>query len=230
MNLNEQKQIVKWVKIVVLKTLREKNLTRLDVETLISAGLLGYSQARTRFDNSRGVKFKTFAEYRIKGAVLDEVRKMIGDERAKTPRAKRVEEYDYNLISDDNTIMSNVESQLDVNVILKKTDLAQRDLKIIHARIAGLSIKELAIEFKFSESRASQLLARIKRTLADYYKKEFGMQFNLVTIVCPKCKGETLISDKSLEYEFNCDHCDGRLKFINGEIEVEDELEEIEPE
>ena len=69
--------VVKWIKIVVMRTLREKGLTRLDISTLISAGMLGYSQCLKRFDPGRGVKFKTFAEYRIKGAVLDEVRKML---------------------------------------------------------------------------------------------------------------------------------------------------------
>lgn len=226
MNTTEQRAIVKWIKIVVLRTLKEKNLTRLDVGTLISAGMLGYSQARTRFDASRNVKFKTFAEYRIKGAVLDEVRKMIGDERAKTPRAKRIEDYDYELISDENDMISHIDSGIDVDATLIDAGLSDRDIEIIRCRIEGYSIRELASQFKFSESRASQILFRIKKSLHTHYQG----QFSLKSVVCPLCSKENLISDKSKE--FRCDHCDESLMFENGKIvrrliEVE-ENEEIE--
>lgn len=45
-------------------------------DDLISAGILGLNDALDKFDASKGVKFKTYAEYRIKGAILDELRKM----------------------------------------------------------------------------------------------------------------------------------------------------------
>ncbi len=48
----------------------------LDREDLISAGILGLIEAYNRFDPSKGVKFKTFAEFRIRGAILDEIRKL----------------------------------------------------------------------------------------------------------------------------------------------------------
>lgn len=225
MNSTEQRAIIKWIKIVVLRTLKEKNLTRLDVGTLISAGMLGYSQARTRFDTTRGVKFKTFAEYRIKGAVLDEVRKMIGDERAKTPRARRIEDYDYELLSDDNTMISDIESNLDVDTTLEEVGLSGRDIAIIRCRIEGFSIRELSKEFKFSESRASQILFRIKKALHSHYQG----RFTLKSVCCPLCNKENLVSDKS--EEFRCDHCDERLKIENGlvvhvpEVENDEEIE-----
>ena len=230
---NEQKQIVKWIKIVVLRTLKEKNLTRLDVESLISAGMLGYSQARTRFDISRNVKFKTFAEYRIKGAVLDEVRKMIGDERAKNPRARRVEDYDYEMISDENQSVDFHDSAIDVAIILEGANLMPRDFEIIQCRIEGYSIRELSEKFKFSESRASQVLARIKKAIHEQYRVQLGVKFNLITIVCPCCNKDSLVSDKSKE--FRCDHCDAMLGYsgvlvIRLNEVIENEHEEIEPE
>jgi RNA polymerase sigma factor FliA len=45
-------------------------------DDLISAGILGLNQAIDRFDAKKNVKFKTYASYRIKGAMVDEVRKM----------------------------------------------------------------------------------------------------------------------------------------------------------
>ncbi len=47
----------------------------IDVENLESAGVLGLVEAAHRFDAGRGVQFKTFAYSRIRGAVLDELRR-----------------------------------------------------------------------------------------------------------------------------------------------------------
>ena len=41
-----------------------------------SAGMLGLLDAANKFDSSKNILFKTFAEYRIRGAVLDEMRKL----------------------------------------------------------------------------------------------------------------------------------------------------------
>jgi RNA polymerase sigma factor FliA len=46
-----------------------------DVENLESAGILGLVEAANRFDPERGVKFETFAYLRIRGAVVDEMRR-----------------------------------------------------------------------------------------------------------------------------------------------------------
>jgi len=45
-------------------------------EELISAGTVGLLDALDRFEPEMGIKFQTYAEHRIKGAILDELRKM----------------------------------------------------------------------------------------------------------------------------------------------------------
>jgi len=45
-----------------------------DQEELLSAAYLGLVAAAERFDPDRGVKFKTFAEQRINGNIIDELR------------------------------------------------------------------------------------------------------------------------------------------------------------
>lgn len=47
----------------------------MDQEDLISSGILGLLDAIKRYDSARGIKFETFATPRIRGAVLDAVRK-----------------------------------------------------------------------------------------------------------------------------------------------------------
>ena len=45
-------------------------------DDLWSAGALGLLEAARRFDAGQGVRFETFAEHRVKGAMLDELRRM----------------------------------------------------------------------------------------------------------------------------------------------------------
>ena len=45
-------------------------------DDLWSAGALGLLEAARRFDGGRGVTFETFVEHRIRGAMLDELRRM----------------------------------------------------------------------------------------------------------------------------------------------------------
>ncbi|MBA3037553.1 MAG: FliA/WhiG family RNA polymerase sigma factor [Desulfobacterium sp.] len=45
-------------------------------DDLHSAGILGLFDAIDNFDSSRGIKFETYASYRIRGAILDEMRKL----------------------------------------------------------------------------------------------------------------------------------------------------------
>ncbi len=46
-----------------------------DVENLESAGTLGLVEAANKFDPERGIKFETYAYTRIRGAILDELRR-----------------------------------------------------------------------------------------------------------------------------------------------------------
>ncbi len=43
-------------------------------EDLLQAGILGLIEAAKRYDPKRGIKFEGFAHFRIKGAILDELR------------------------------------------------------------------------------------------------------------------------------------------------------------
>jgi RNA polymerase sigma factor for flagellar operon FliA len=47
----------------------------IDLENLESAGTLGLVEAANNFDPERGIKFETFARSRVRGAMLDELRR-----------------------------------------------------------------------------------------------------------------------------------------------------------
>jgi RNA polymerase sigma factor for flagellar operon FliA len=56
--------------------LRRELSLRGDLDDLIAFGFGGLLEARHRFDPGRGVRFQTFAYHRVRGAMLDGVRKM----------------------------------------------------------------------------------------------------------------------------------------------------------
>lgn len=63
----------------------------LNVEDLYAAGVEGLISAVERFDLSRGYQFGTFAGWRIRGAIVDELRKADHVSRAYRAKAKRGE-------------------------------------------------------------------------------------------------------------------------------------------
>lgn len=63
----------------------------LDEEELMSAAVMGLITAAERFDPTRGVLFKTFAEQRIKGMLLDELRSQDWLSRSVRTKYKRLE-------------------------------------------------------------------------------------------------------------------------------------------
>jgi RNA polymerase sigma factor for flagellar operon FliA len=63
-----------------------------DSEDLHSAGLVGLLSALRRFDAASGASFETYARTRIRGAILDELRRMNWVPRSILDKARRVEE------------------------------------------------------------------------------------------------------------------------------------------
>ena len=65
--------------------------THVDQNDLLSAGIMGLLDAIEKFDPEKGVAFKSYAEFRIRGAMLDELRAMDWVPRSVRKNAKRLE-------------------------------------------------------------------------------------------------------------------------------------------
>ena len=63
----------------------------IEVDDLISVGVLGLMDAITKYDSSRGAKFKTYAEFRVRGAILDELRSLDWVPRSIRQKASQVD-------------------------------------------------------------------------------------------------------------------------------------------
>src|SRR5258707_3120765 len=65
---------VRWI----ATRIHEKLSGAVSLEDLISTGIVGLINAVDSFDASYNVKLKTYAEYRIRGAILDSIRGLDG--------------------------------------------------------------------------------------------------------------------------------------------------------
>lgn len=80
----------------LVKFIAERVAVRLpftiEINDLVSAGIFGLIDAIDKYDSSRNVKFKTYAELRIRGAILDSLRELDWVPRSLRRRAKEVEQ------------------------------------------------------------------------------------------------------------------------------------------
>lgn len=82
---------ISLVKYVVMR-IKAKLPSHIDVDDLISAGVVGLMDAAEKFDPKRGIQFKTYAEMRIKGAVLDELRALDWAPRTMRREIRKIED------------------------------------------------------------------------------------------------------------------------------------------
>jgi RNA polymerase sigma factor for flagellar operon FliA len=79
----------------LIKHIAHKVMMRLpatiDIHDLINAGVLGLLDAVDKFEPERGVKFKTYAEVRIRGTILDSLRDLDWAPRSLRKKSKDLE-------------------------------------------------------------------------------------------------------------------------------------------
>ncbi len=78
LGLNRDELILKHLPMVrfVAKRVSERMPQHVELDDLISAGLVGLIDAASKFDGDKQVQFKSYAQFRIRGAILDSLRVM----------------------------------------------------------------------------------------------------------------------------------------------------------
>jgi len=76
---------------LIARRIHERLPESVNLEDLISSGTLGLIAAIDRFDPTQNVKLKTYAEYKIRGAILDSLRGLDWAPRQQRKRSKRIE-------------------------------------------------------------------------------------------------------------------------------------------
>jgi RNA polymerase sigma factor FliA len=76
---------------LIARRIHDRLPESVSLEDLISTGVVGLIAAIDRFDPSQNVKLKTYAEYKIRGAILDSLRGLDWAPRQQRKRAKQIE-------------------------------------------------------------------------------------------------------------------------------------------
>ena len=76
---------------LIARRIHDRLPESVSLDDLVSTGIVGLISAIDRFDSSHNVKLKTYAEYKIRGAILDSLRGMDWAPRQQRKRVKMIE-------------------------------------------------------------------------------------------------------------------------------------------
>jgi RNA polymerase sigma factor for flagellar operon FliA len=76
---------------LIARRIHDRLPESVSLDDLVSTGIVGLIAAIDRFDSSHNVKLKTYAEYKIRGAILDSLRGLDWAPRQQRKRSKQIE-------------------------------------------------------------------------------------------------------------------------------------------
>jgi RNA polymerase sigma factor for flagellar operon FliA len=76
---------------LIARRIQERLPKNISLEDLVSTGVIGLISAIDHFDAGQNVKLKTYAEYKIRGAILDSLRGLDWAPRQKRRKTKQIE-------------------------------------------------------------------------------------------------------------------------------------------
>ena len=74
------------------RRIHERLPQHVDIEDLVSAGVVGLMDAFSKFDPAKKVQFRSYAQFRIRGAILDSLRTLDWSPRELRRKGRAVEE------------------------------------------------------------------------------------------------------------------------------------------
>jgi len=161
---------------VLVKRIAYHLLARLpasvQVEDLIQSGMIGLFEAASNFDNSKGASFETFAGIRIRGAMLDEIRKGDWTPRSVHRNSRMVSDAIKALESELGRDVSDVEVAEKLDISLNEYHHILNEVsagKIIGIDDLGISDDSIKFDQEYHQDDPYQSIEQItfKKTLTD---------------------------------------------------------------
>ena len=198
----KEKLIIEYAPLV--KAIASKISSRLpksiQIDDLISAGIMGLMDAIDKWDPSRQTKLKTYAEFRIKGAILDELRaqdwvpRTIRDKAKLVDKANRELEQKLGRLPNEEEIADylniSLEEYYEVLYEIRPVNLLSLDERLFNEDEKRLLINVLQAEknsnpaFQFSFKKIQKIIKKaldelpekIRFVLALYYYEDFNFR------------------------------------------------------
>jgi RNA polymerase sigma factor for flagellar operon FliA len=111
----------------------------IDLEDLVHAGILGLLDALNKFDRSRNIQFKSYAQFRIRGAILDNLRELDWGPRQLRKQGRRIEDARASLAARLGRYASEEE-------LAHEAGLSLRALQSLARELRGLDLMSLQAE------------------------------------------------------------------------------------
>ena len=94
LTLEQERVLVEHLPIVrfLARRIHERLPQHVDIEDLVSAGVVGLMDAFAKFDPEKKVQFRSYAQFRIRGAILDSLRTLDWSPRELRRKGRAVEE------------------------------------------------------------------------------------------------------------------------------------------
>ena len=144
----EHMPAVRWI----ARRIHERLPQHVDMEDLVSAGTLGLLDAFRKFDPGKKVQFRSYAQFRIRGAILDSLRTLDWSPRDLRRKGRAVEEAIRRLTAQYGRAPSEPE-------VAREMQLALEDYQQLLGELKGLEIGTLHLER--SEDSGEEELAYI---------------------------------------------------------------------
>ncbi|MFP4457663.1 MAG: sigma-70 family RNA polymerase sigma factor [Clostridia bacterium] len=161
-------------------------------EEFYSIGVIGLIDAIQKFDYSKNVKFETYASFRVKGAIIDYIRKQDIVSRGLREKEKAINNARENLINRNQREPSEIEIAEELNISIEEfsktiNHIAQADLLSFEEMVSnGIGIKQsdYDVEKKLEEKELQEYLAKAISNLPEreqyvismYYKDELKLK------------------------------------------------------
>jgi RNA polymerase sigma factor for flagellar operon FliA len=121
------------------RRIHERLPQHVDLDDLISAGVVGLIDAFSKFDHTKKVQFKSYAQFRIRGAILDSLRTLDWSPRELRRKGRAVEEA-------IRSVTQRVGRAPSEQEIAKEMDLALSEYQLLLGELKGLEIGSLHME------------------------------------------------------------------------------------
>jgi RNA polymerase sigma factor for flagellar operon FliA len=94
LSADEERVLLEHLPIVrfLARRIHERLPQHVDIEDLVSAGVVGLMDAFSKFDPAKKVQFRSYAQFRIRGAILDSLRTLDWSPRELRRKGRAVEE------------------------------------------------------------------------------------------------------------------------------------------
>ena len=141
LSVDEERVLTEHLPIVrfLARRIHERLPQHVDIEDLFSAGLVGLMDAFTKFDPAKKVQFRSYAQFRIRGAILDSLRTLDWSPRELRRKGRAIEEAIRTLMSRLGYAPSETEIAAELGTSLEEYQQLLGDLK-------GLEIGTLHLE------------------------------------------------------------------------------------